>query len=374
MVSAPAVPSSAEGGAIADLVDQPGRQRGVRHVSAGRGDPVDRGIHIIGQPRLGPRPPDIVLPILPQRPRHRRGGLARFGRHVGARVRLDRRLVGSGFVDIGGDPQFVEQALIIKIGSARTGDEDAAQWIEPDFGGVGGDLIGIVAIAGGVGDDRLVGPADGVDRVADPRQAGLAAAQENVEIEGDGLHPVVGRRRLQRVDDVAQPIFADQRGSRHDFQRIGLDRLLDDRATEVEQKGALVGAAGIRRGGEQGIEKAEEEQHENEHQPVLHAHQQPPRLAQKTHVCPVRDSVTRQLGHSREPVNASLRRDAVARRRKNLSGRPLTPDGPGLNPRHWHSPLLSANRVFNPRPARLLLRAAAAVHSRKVTHEFSSAP
>ena len=75
---------------------------------------------------------------------------------------------------------------------------------------MGGELVAVVAIAGGVGDDPLAGAADPVERRADVGDRGLAAADEDVEIERDRLDPVVGRRRVERVDQLGD---ADIRGS-----------------------------------------------------------------------------------------------------------------------------------------------------------------
>jgi hypothetical protein len=68
---------------------------------------------------------------------------------------------------------------------------------------MGGQLVAVVVIAGGEGNDLLVGLADIVERLADVGERRLSAAGENVEIERDYFDPIVLRRLVERMDDVA---------------------------------------------------------------------------------------------------------------------------------------------------------------------------
>ena len=67
-------------------------------------------------------------------------------------------------------------------------------------------LIGIVAIACGKCEDGLFG-FHLVKRRSDIAERNLSAAHKSVEVKDDRLHPVVGRRGIERGDDVAQPVF-----------------------------------------------------------------------------------------------------------------------------------------------------------------------
>ena len=75
---------------------------------------------------------------------------------------------------------------------------------------MGGELVAVVRIAGGVGDDPLAGAAEAVERGADVGDRGLAAAGEDIEVERHRLDPVVGRRGVERVDHLRDAIFADR--------------------------------------------------------------------------------------------------------------------------------------------------------------------
>ena len=200
----------AEGGAVADMVDQAGVERRPRHVAAGGGDESRRVGDISGDLRPRPRLVDVLLPAPPQGVGERLAGLARLGRHVVARIGLDRRLERADAIDVGGDAEPLEQAGIIEIGAARAGDQHRAERIEPDLVGMGGELVAVVIIAGRISDDALVGAAEAVERGADVGDRGLAAAGEAVEVERDRLDMVVGRP-LRRAHGRARS--PDIRGS-----------------------------------------------------------------------------------------------------------------------------------------------------------------
>ncbi len=68
---------------------------------------------------------------------------------------------------------------------------------------MGGELVAVVGVAGGEGDDRLAALLHLVDLFAERGERRLAAAEETVEIERDRLDPVVVLGRVERGDQVA---------------------------------------------------------------------------------------------------------------------------------------------------------------------------
>ena len=98
--------------------------------------------------------------------------LFRFGRHVVAGERLDRCFVGADAIDVRRDTQLIEQALVIEVLPARSGDADQAQRIEPDFGCSGGKLVAVVGVTGRISQDRLAGIPNAADRIG---QSDMAA-------------------------------------------------------------------------------------------------------------------------------------------------------------------------------------------------------
>ena len=270
-------------GAAADAVDQPGAKRRLGHVAARGGDRGRRVGDILGDLRARPRLSHVLLPGAPESVGEGLGGAAGLGRHVASRIGLDRRLERADPVDVGGHPEPLEQAGIIEVASARAGDEHRAQRIEPDLVGMGGELVGVVAIARGVGDDALVGAPNAVERLPDIGDRRLAAAGEQVEVEGDGLDVVVGRGGVERVDQLAHPILAGHGRSADQVEGVPLRGLLDDRSGKLEAQGAALGAVLVRAGGKRRVEAAEEDQHEDQDERVLDPDQHLPRLAQKPH-------------------------------------------------------------------------------------------
>ena len=137
-----------------ELVDQPGLECGIGQIAIAAGQEPDRiGKRAVDR-RLGPGRLHIVLPMFEHRSGQRLHIFAGLVRHGGAGVGLYRRLVIAGAIHVGGDAQAVEQRGIIKIAAARPGKGNGAHRVEPDFGGMGSELIGIVRIAGGIGDDH----------------------------------------------------------------------------------------------------------------------------------------------------------------------------------------------------------------------------
>jgi hypothetical protein len=162
-------------------------------------------------------------------------------------------------IDIGGDAEPLQQAGIIGW-SARAGDQHGAERVEPHFIGMGGELVAVVAIAGGVGDDPLARAACPVEGGADVGQSGLAATGEDVEIEREGLDPVVAGGDVDRAHHLAQAIFARRRSAAQRLEGAALARLLDDGAREVEPQGAFAGAVAVRAGRKRCPDRAEEEE------------------------------------------------------------------------------------------------------------------
>jgi hypothetical protein len=213
----------------------------------------------------------------------------------------------------------LHEAGIIKIGPARPGDQHRAQGIEPDFVGVGGELVAVVAITGGVGDDALAGPPRPVERRADIGQGGLAAAGEDIEIEREGADIVVRRGCVDRPDHFGEAIFAGQRSAAQSVDGAARRGLLDDRAGEVEPERPAGSAVVIGAGRERGIHPAEEEQQEQKDERVLHPDQEAPHFAQEFHFRSPRSIVP-----SARPATAPCKRRGA---------RPLTLALRTLNPR-----------------------------------------
>ena len=67
------------------------------------------------------------------------------------------------------------------------------------------------------------------------------------------------------------------------LDRVDLGPFLDDDAIEIEHQAPSRTAAGLGRVVSTANSALEEQQHEDEHQPVLDAHQKPPDLTSKLH-------------------------------------------------------------------------------------------
>ncbi len=81
------------------------------------------------------------------------------------------------------DAQLVDQPLVVEARSTAPQDGDAAQRIDPGLAGMGSQLIAVVTIDGGKGEDRLLCCTDGVQRLAHAGKRHLTAAQKPVEVQ-----------------------------------------------------------------------------------------------------------------------------------------------------------------------------------------------
>jgi hypothetical protein len=110
---------------------------------------------------------------------------------------------------------------------------------------------------------------------AERGQRRLAAAEESIEIERDGLDPVIVFGRVERGNEVLEFEFAGYvAGASNCRERIGSLSLLDQHAVEVHRQHAILD--GRRPGRQYRIYQPKERQHEQQDQHVLDAHQQLP--------------------------------------------------------------------------------------------------
>ena len=129
---------------------------------------------------------------------------------------------------MGGDADPLQEAGIIEVAAARPGNQHRPERIEPDFVGMGGELVAVVGIAGRISDDALARAPYPVERRADIGDGGLAAADEDVEIERHRADARVGGGGVERVDQFGDAIFAGDRTAAQRRERIARRRLLDD--------------------------------------------------------------------------------------------------------------------------------------------------
>ena len=73
----------------------------------------------------------------------------------------------------------------------------------------------------------------------------MTAAGEAIEIERDGLHPIVGPSLPEHGDEVAQPVFVWPTAARNHLRQLGLGWLLDEGAVQVQRKNPAVTGAGL---------------------------------------------------------------------------------------------------------------------------------
>jgi hypothetical protein len=140
---------------------------------------------------------------------------------------------------------------------------------------MGGELIAVIAVAGGEGDDRLAALLHLVELFAERGERRLPAAEETVEVERDRLDPVVVPGGVERGDEILQFELAGDIGradQRRD--RIGPLGLLDQHPVEIHRQNAVPDRRRPSR--QRRVEQAEEHQHEQQDQHVLDAHQQLP--------------------------------------------------------------------------------------------------
>ena len=146
-------------------------------------------------------------------------------------------------------------------------------------------MIAVVGVAGREGDDRLVRLAHFVDRFAERGQRGLSAADEAVEVERDRLDLAVVLGLAKDGDQVLQSMFAHipAANRRQGRERVDVLGLFDHDAVQIQGKHAVADRRWP--GRQRRVEQAEEHQHEEEDENVLHADQQFPDRTNKAHEC-----------------------------------------------------------------------------------------
>src|SRR3546814_15987416 len=83
--------------------------------------------------------------------------------------------------------------------------------IEPDFGGVRGELITVVGVCRGEGQHWLLRRPGSVQRLADTAQGHLAPTHEIIEVEHNRFHLLIVRRSFYGVNDIEQGKFPPDR-------------------------------------------------------------------------------------------------------------------------------------------------------------------
>ena len=112
----------------------------------------------------------------------------------------------------------------------------------------------------------------------------MPAADKTVEIKHYSIDSVILGRLVQSVDQVAGLIFAHRcLSGKERGERIDFGTFFHDGAVECEKKCPVTNRGRARPGGEDGEERRKEQQHENEHEPVLYAYQQAPHFSGKSH-------------------------------------------------------------------------------------------
>src|SRR3546814_553807 len=106
--------------------------------------------------------------------------------------------------------------------------------IEPDFGGVRGELITVVGVCRGEGQHWLLRRPGSVQRLADTAQGHLAPTHEIIEVEHNRFHLLIVSRSFYGVNDIAQAKFPQDRiAAGNKIERILRLRLLDDCAVQL---------------------------------------------------------------------------------------------------------------------------------------------
>lgn len=243
-------------GPCADLVNHSGLARGRGKIVTGRfneiGGCCDNRVDI----GVGPSADYIFPPRFEQRVGERLTGLAGFGRLVGAAERFNGGLEFADAEDVHIDAYIFQHVAIIKSATARAEYQGPTHRMDPDFAGMGGERIGVVAIAGRIGDHGLVCVADRLNGIGDAGNGGLAAAEKSVEIERDGCHTIVGRRAFECLDDIAQTMLGQRIAAGEFGVGAYLFGLFDDHAFKIEMKRALAWHTRVGAGRQQGVEKS----------------------------------------------------------------------------------------------------------------------
>ena len=156
--------------------------------------------------------------------------------------------------------------------------------MRPDFGGMRGEHHPVIDVGSGISQHRLLGSADLVHRRADFFHVDQPAAGELRQIEHDHLDMIIGGGQLQRAHHVADPVLLDRCLSPdQQHERVLVRGFFDHRAIELEQQRPILERrlAGPR--GERAVEPGKEQQHEQQHQPILDGDEQMPNFAGELH-------------------------------------------------------------------------------------------
>ena len=151
------------GGVAVGLVHQTREFVGVLVESLGRRAPRRGDI-------LEVDPPEIAEPLLV--------GLLRVFRHVVAEVGLDRRLVGSDLEDVDIETELVDALLVVHPVAAEALEDDGAHLVGDDLVGVGREVVGVLAVLIGDGDDLLAAGFEVDDRLTHVLELGQPSAAE----------------------------------------------------------------------------------------------------------------------------------------------------------------------------------------------------
>src|SRR3546814_12260488 len=87
----------------------------------------------------------------------------------------------------------------------------AANGIEPDFGGVRGELITVVGVCRGEGQHWLLRRPGSVQRLADTAQGHSAPTHEIIEVAPNRFHLLIVNRRFFGVNDIAPANYPKDR-------------------------------------------------------------------------------------------------------------------------------------------------------------------
>ena len=112
----------------------------------------------------------------------------------------------------------------------------------------------------------------------------LPAPEEAVEIEDHCSNAFVAGSLVECMHEVTRLVFAHRCfAGQQRLDGVDLCPLLDHDAIEFEHQRAVAHGGWAGAGGQHGEQRREEQQHENEHQPVLDADQEAPDLTSELH-------------------------------------------------------------------------------------------
>src|SRR3546814_15876193 len=100
--------------------------------------------------------------------------------------------------------------------------------IEPDFGGVRGELITVVGVCRGEGQHWLLRRPGSVQRLADTAQGYLAPTHEIIDVEHNRFHFLIVSLSFYGLHEIAQATFSKVRiDAGHNLARLMRLRMLD---------------------------------------------------------------------------------------------------------------------------------------------------